>query len=607
MTTLLTPEKSAAVLADLVSLALKQTGRSALSTILRQVAQSVNAYGCVLWEAAPGSNFDADPPQGRLFVLDQWLEDGRVYAFHDLPLHSAVGSAILERKTLNISDIENDSRSQMHPRYLRSLGVKALVSTPVFFPDRRRRGAITVYRKSNGPFEEEEVALIEQLAVLVPLIYQTIRGKLIFSLTRRVDNTLRRTNLRGDDQRPSEEIVKANATKAINQICAAVSDAFNCLETSIFLQDANQRHSDYELIATTWREPISKTIYERNERSMTGWVLTYDRPVRIFDLSSFERERLAIRNQYHGLAWTDSLNIKSAVRRIFHLDPTADLPPLSFMASPIRMGGKVLGVIRCSAAKGGPYYFTEDDLRLLELIAAKIAQYWNHWVNEIETQEENYSWQLFSKSIGELNAFALTKLSYDREPTESEIFVREPTEVEVFAEALRLISSVIKGAESMDIRMLDRMTNELCFVATHGQAWNEGGLQEIQMRKHRRFEVSDSSASAGAYVFQTAKVYHIDSDISDDSFYSAELTFPGVKRMIIAPIRVGAYTYGVLDIRGGGRHSPRMLRQLLTYWVSSWDSTTSLRKLLIYFARRKLPFKIRSKSEFKPLRILLIS
>src|SRR6185295_879166 len=116
--------------------------------------------------------------------------------------------------------------------------------------------------------------------------------------------------------------------------------------------------------------------------------------------------------------------------------------------------------------KKGPYYLAEADLNLLELIAGRLSQYWSDCLTELETQEENKTWQLLSKSIGALNKFALARLS-DEEPLESDIF----------EEALSVTHSVIQDAEIMDVRMLHKENSELRFIATRGQAWMHGGMK----------------------------------------------------------------------------------------------------------------------------------
>src|SRR5215213_6048368 len=439
-----TNDKASALLTDFVKLALEQNSRSGLSEILKYIALAVDAYGCVLWEVAPGSDFGEAPPRGHLFVLDQWLQDGRVYAFDDLPANSAAGYSLVNNTTVNIRDVETDPHVSKDPRYLRGLGVNACVGVPMIFFDQSRSGVIALYRKTGKPFEPDEVAVVEQLAPLVGVLYQTIRVKLIFSLTRRVDEVLSQAKPATHASQQTREGVESQMQKAVSEICLTVSEAFNCIETSVFLEDRSQAPGSYKLIATTWPEDFKKTTYRRNEKSLTGWVLTHGGPVRIFDLGNFERDREAIESAYPGLVWTDSLDIKAFITRFLDLSPEDNPPPASIMAAPIAIGGKVLGAIRCCTVRRGPYYFAEADLNLLELVAAKVSQYWSDWLNELDVQEENQSWQLFSKKIGELNHFALSRLS-----------TAEPAESDIYDEALRVTHSVIQGADITDIRLLE--------------------------------------------------------------------------------------------------------------------------------------------------------
>src|SRR5207248_1356749 len=102
----------------------------------------------------------------------------------------------------------------------------------------------------------------------------------------------------------------------------------------------------FDLMTTTWRGPFRKKTYQRNSRQgLTGWVLNHSTPVRIFDLAHFEQDKKVIHKEYPGIAWKDSLKFKSRVHSFLRLNPDEELPPLSFMAAPILMGEKVIGVI----------------------------------------------------------------------------------------------------------------------------------------------------------------------------------------------------------------------------------------------------------------------
>jgi signal transduction histidine kinase len=203
------------------------------------------------------------------------------------------------------------------------------------------------------------------------------------------------------------------------------------------------------------------------------------------------------------------------------------------------MGHQVLGVIRCAVAKEEPHYFSDQELSLLVIIAARIGQYWNNWLRRREVLQENKSWRALIESIGQLNSFVHTELTK-----------QEPDEHRIFAEALRVTSAVIQGAEIMDIRLLDLENRELYFAETRGNIWNEGTEQEIVERRSRRFPITDGPPnSAGAQVFKTGRVYLIP-DTLRDPYYSE--TFSS-GRMIIAPIKVKSEVFGVLDIRTIGK------------------------------------------------------
>lgn len=526
------------LLTQFVEFALAQNDRAGLTNILRWLTSTVRAYGSVLWEVAPNSDFKAHIPRGHLFVLDQWLEDERIYAFNDLPAHSAAGFTVLTGKTLNVPDVSTNPYVSRDPRYLQRLGVKTLISVPILFPDSTRRGAITVYRTEQKPFSDEDSETIEQFALLVPALYQTIRVKLIFSLVRRVETLLTRTKSISHAKGLAPEVRTAILSRTLSRVCKVISEAFNCVETSLFL-DLDQNQNAFQMIATTWPEPIDKRVYKVGEKRLTSWVITHGKPVRIFDLGNYERDKIAIRRQYRGIGWSDSLDIKASIRRFLKLKQSDDLPPLSFMAVPIAFGGRVLGVIRCCSARGGPYYFADADLNLLELVAGSISQYLSDWQLEMELYQENQTWNELSKQIGQLNAYALAKLD-DATSMESDILL----------EALQITNSVISDAEVMDIRMQDNTSNTLKFSATHGHAWHQGSRKEITARRETVFPIGISDyESAGEYVFRTGKVYSIP-DVRNDPYYSEAVVFPNVKRMIIAPVKVGSYTYGVLDIRG---------------------------------------------------------
>jgi len=522
---------------NLVSTALSQNKLSIISGMLESLAKAVNAYGCILWQVVPGSKLDPVDPSGYLFVLAEWFPNKKTDPLHDLPLEDSItGAAVLSGKLINIHNYHEDTYKGQKPYtkdpFIEETGIRSFCSVPLKFLD-GRHGALNLYRTELVPFSPQEEEQIKQLASLVPALYKAIRDRVNFTVIRNINKILNQAERKASKEKepPSKEQVK----KDIQRICDLVTNTFQCIETSIFLEDRLTRPGVYELMATTWSDFIVKDVYTKSEKDgITGWILTHSTAVTIFDLAHYERDKELIQKDYPGLSWDDNLDIKNAVRRVRGLEEHEALPPLSFMGVPITMGKEVLGAIRCSVAKEGPYYFSDLAKEILRLVAALISRYWRNWIGQCEKQEDIRSWEALLKSVREMNRFVHTELTKE-----------SPNEHRIFTKTLEVTSEVIRGAEIIDVRL--PREGELYFAATHGAYWNEGNRQAIEKRKHHTFSLDEKSA--GSLVFKTGRV-HIMSDVSKDEYYKGH--FDGIKRMIVAPIRVADRKFGVLDIRGTG-------------------------------------------------------
>jgi signal transduction histidine kinase len=139
--------------------------------------------------------------------------------------------------------------------------------------------------------------------------------------------------------------------------------------------------------------------------------------------------------------------------------------------------------------------------------------------------------------VGQLNRFVLNEL------------IKEiPDEKTIFKEALRVTKSSIKGANILDVRMLNTETRELYFAQTYGPAWEQGDTDTVESRHKITYFVDNKPPqSTGEYVYQSGKVQSF-KDPSKSPFYAGKVNFSGVKSMIVAPIKVAEETLGVLDI-----------------------------------------------------------
>jgi signal transduction histidine kinase len=518
--------------ARLLSIGLGHSNLSGVSEMLKHIVVTMNACGAILWQVVPGAELDRNPPAGYLSVLADWFEKTQSYPLHNLPLaHSATGNAVKSETSVSINDVLNDERVYRDDPFLSRARVKTMAVVPISFRD-GTRGALNLYRDVPIAFTELDIRKIEQLASVIPDLYQAIMDKVGFNLIGCVNAAIQKAEIQTSAVLSS----KNHAKKTIQTICDFISESFQCSETSIFLEDPLEKPGGFKLMGTTWTGSFSREEYPKNAKvGLTGWVLGHAKPVKILDLDYFDRDKDTILSEYIGISWEDSLDFRRTGRKLLRID--GRVPPLSFMAAPIVKGKDVLGVIRCCAAKKGPYYFAERELTLLTYVAAQISRYWSNWVSLLSVQEENRSWQSLMAIIGQLNSLAHKELSR-----------KEPDELRIFSEALRVTGSVIQGAEIMDVRLENEETHELYFAETHGPFWTEGEQSDIKKRRERTFSLHERSA--GAHVFKTGEVYMMP-DVSKDPYYSG--TFEGINSMIVAPIKIEERTFGVLDIRGTGR------------------------------------------------------
>ena len=280
--------------AALMLAALRQGKLSSLSETLKIIAEAANSYGCILWQEVPGLGSGTNIPSKYLFVLADWFEDNKRYALHNLPLNSsATGYAVLNKTIINIPDIPTDNRIFNEQSFLHRFDVKSMCSIPIQFLD-STSGAVNLYRKTPGPLNTDELAQIEQLASLIPDLYQAIRDKVSLNLIESINERLHDAELSPSDTFPSKEYMK----EVIQTICSLVADSFQCLETSIFLENRLEAPQTYELMATTWDKPFKKAHYKKSIREgLTGWALAHAKTVRIFDLAQLkEIGKLYVKN-----------------------------------------------------------------------------------------------------------------------------------------------------------------------------------------------------------------------------------------------------------------------------------------------------------------------
>ena len=520
----------------LVHAALNPSGGCRLSDLLERIAHSVEAFGCVLWEEVPPLPGQAGRAHGEtLFVLESWFADGHPpFARHDLSVAGSIPGEVLT---------SGEPRVENHPpRGELPTGTLATATCafPIVHPE-VNRGVLSVYRDDGRPFLDADVDRLVTASRLLPILYQAMRDRVSYALLKDVERELQRADAETDGQ----ILTPGQKKELIQRLCVLVAGSLPCLEVSVYLNDRLDDPRNFRRMGSTLKDALGGEAYHRSERDdgLTGWVIHHNKPIRIFDLKTFQRDREKIRESYPNITWEDRGKIIEVAKREFKRGSEEALPPLSLMAVPIKAGIEAIGVIRLAVAQG-PYYFAPRDERLIDVVADQIAQCWSTWLSRREVQRENDAWRRFIEGTKTLNDFVQVEVDKD-----------VVDERRIFEEALRLVHDVVAGAEIVSIRVRNDEKNRLQFAA-------------ILPRDPERFKVTfplgPPITSLGAQVMETGVMRNVP-DVTREALYDSD-GFDDTRRMIVAPLtsdNTPSNRLGVIDLRGTGeREFPRYAEQV---------------------------------------------
>jgi GAF domain-containing protein len=380
--------------AALLSAATADKEKASLASMLQRIAHSFDADACVLWEVKQLEVLDHPvSPNSELFVVASWLRENRMFALHRLKVGSSLtGSALLAKSTLKSDDIKRDPRIRDIDPLFDLMGFKSMLTSPITFTD-GKLGGINLYRHEDSPvFSESDAFRLEDWARIIAGLYQAIRTRLSLELLMRIDEILMEGDLPARDK-------ALGINDTLDRVCQIVGQAFHSLEVSIFLENPFIQPGKYSLLATTWDKQILNATKQKSPNTgATCWVLTNEKPIIIFDWADFSTDFPAYARLFPGLNWEDSLNILDAARAKLSLRTADRPPPLSFMATPIRIGKEMMGVIRCTGGNfgsnmTGPFYFDHRDLALLGSVSFQIGRYWGNCIGRHKIVAEEEFWQ----------------------------------------------------------------------------------------------------------------------------------------------------------------------------------------------------------------------
>lgn len=308
-----------------------------------------------------------------------------------------------------------------------------------------------------------------------------------------------------------------------------LAEALGCFEVSILLRHSTSPASPYQLVATNWTKPISKLQYRADPADgLTGCSLQQRAPLRLFDLLD-DNELADARRRHPKLCWLDSLNLKSALPDIYSFHPEQSWPPISWLSCPVFAGDTYWGLIRCCAATGQPYYFSDSHSQLLAVIATQIGHYWHRHISSALIQAEADAWRAAIASLQSANA-SFERAAHTKVP---DVDLIEQTLLSQLCESCTRIRGIlVRRSESPKATRV---------AAAAGEVWG---------RKGRKLASITNGMPARPTSTREAALRSRESEVLVDAQSDSELgnLLPNGTLLITTAIHSGRSVLGFLDI-----------------------------------------------------------
>jgi signal transduction histidine kinase len=381
---------------------------SGVSTILSLYCRHFRAFGAALWEIAEGVGGDH---AGRLILQAQYFEGRDMPPFFHLPMSSISGHCIRDNCAAMHAQMDGVWDSEIavtYPEILRDLDVLSFVSVPVILKpataaSKGADAALTFYRKGEV-FTRADFADLQFAAAQFPAAYRAVQDRASLALLGKIQVELRSSHFTVNQP---EKLAK----ETLEKVLGLIAHHFRFVESVIYLHNPlTDQPGCCSLAAALWPWRFPPLPDYRPGQGGTGWVLGSGRPLSILDVALYQEDRDYYRKKYAGMDWCDRIGIVNEVRRHFGLDERVKIFPLSYACVPILSPGAVTGVLRCCISRQGPYHVDDDILQVLGAAADRIADWWDHWTHEQQTQEEGSAAQSIMNSLGAANVYATQNL-----------------------------------------------------------------------------------------------------------------------------------------------------------------------------------------------------
>ncbi len=379
---------------------------------LRKIMEHFGAEGIVFWRLeGPEYKGELVPYQRLVSGVSFFRKrEGKIdrLEIRDLPLNTtSSGAAFAEKRMVFGRDGEpvGSPHRLPHPFYGSSFfaerQVKWLMAMPVSSPETDVYGVLSLYWRDDQSQEAlgMDQSLFQVAATLWPGVYQRIRESRRLQLITAVDAILGETHstisVQGETLTPVEP---DQADNIMREICAEVGKLLHAEEVSIFLTPLDSSEQIWSCRATNWPE-LPKRIFSPNDLpGITGWCLANKKSIYIPDLHSFDQDKPWLNTLFSGtleaVRWEDDLGLKTRDSK----SGAGEKPVRSFLAAPLIVEGKLMGLIRCASRANSPLiYFSNPDRRSIETIGIRIAQIWRNWKIAHAKDREAEAWRSFNE------------------------------------------------------------------------------------------------------------------------------------------------------------------------------------------------------------------
>jgi signal transduction histidine kinase len=521
--------------------------RDCPSRILEALCKSTHSYGAILWQATEGSDPSSEPPKGQLFMLATWFPQSESFGIHNLSFDGTIaGKAVTTQKPQIVHDIPKDGgKLKAHP-FLSERNLTQGIALPFSYAD-KTMGALTIYRKNIDPlYRPTDVALLKAAFRHIPRMLATTQRQARLELLERTTKLFE--EMSGISAEPQARTRRWE--KMMKSVCNDIASVFHAGETNIIFRETDHSNHFRSVALKTspaYRKRIRKQPWraDLSESSFTSFCLATGESVRIFDLTDCDKEIQEIQLKYPGFKKEITLDLQDDARMALGIKAGGEVPPLALLVVPIRDGERIHGCIRCWIAKPGLSYFSEEDEKLLELVAGQLGNQHSLNLRESQSTTEVDAWRTMSQAWQKATPQEFLHKRGGR------IFGKTEATDQFTLSCVDLIAGTIPEADLNALWLKSDSKEDLQISVAPLLFSGEENTTEIaaqwQAYVHRRIAIDSKNISKDliARVFHEGKPLIVPNALSDNR---VGIVQPNVKKLLLVPVRASDRILGVLEI-----------------------------------------------------------